>query len=599
MAEISYVKLSLTVDGGSNGILTVSSTSALVKEAIVFISSDTQEIKKLIVDEIISATEVAVRDGDLAYVYNRFDCSAYLVADSATLTQPEQSDFYTQDDGTGSIVLEEEGVGQGVVGTLDFQGSAVTASVSSGTGIITISGGGADTGDVASNPTFETQAALTYYVDTAGSDSNDGSIGSPFLTIYKALTVLPKRILHAVTINVGAGNFAGYQIWGFTFSEDPTTGLGGSLSIVGTTITATLASGLTTGTIDAAGSTNGTANSATWGTAVVTGAGWTANDLIGKWIRIDVGTGVGQYQQIAFNTTDTITITGNWTAPHSATFTIVDAGTVINSGAPGGSSYGARMFANVGNLSAPIILNTIKTTQPRGLLLDTGDCGVSVTRCAFTGNVVGITINELGGTSPLTVTNSYFVGQTSTVQRSISIAGSCQVNVTDCVFSGSVIGIGMGLLPAQITCTTNYYRAITAAATRTTGSLRCTGDRIDAVTPGSRIGYDLPMETSGNTAFGTLRLAACDISNCGTAINLVSQPAWAILTGVVSGTGNTTGLKLTRGASAIISSTTTLTTATSPTGEISIDGVSTTLATLRAASPKVIMDPDYGTKVYE
>ena len=47
---------------------------------------------------------------------------------------------------------------------------------------------------------------------------------------------------------------------------------------------------------------------------------WTADALIGKWIRLTGGTGSGQAQRIIDNTTDTITVAQNWTtAPIAGT----------------------------------------------------------------------------------------------------------------------------------------------------------------------------------------------------------------------------------------------------------------------------------------
>lgn len=52
-------------------------------------------------------------------------------------------------------------------------------------------------------------ADTTYYVATTGSDSNDGlSSGNAFLTINKALGMIPPILTHTYTINVAAGTYA-------------------------------------------------------------------------------------------------------------------------------------------------------------------------------------------------------------------------------------------------------------------------------------------------------------------------------------------------------------------------------------------------------
>lgn len=54
-------------------------------------------------------------------------------------------------------------------------------------------------------------ANATLYVATTGSDSNDGSVGSPFLTIQKAVNVAASldRSIYNTTIQVAAGTYTG------------------------------------------------------------------------------------------------------------------------------------------------------------------------------------------------------------------------------------------------------------------------------------------------------------------------------------------------------------------------------------------------------
>jgi hypothetical protein len=59
--------------------------------------------------------------------------------------------------------------------------------------------------------TQSTQADITYYVRKDGSDSNDGSANDAahaFLTIQKAISVVPQIINHTVNIKVAAGTYA-------------------------------------------------------------------------------------------------------------------------------------------------------------------------------------------------------------------------------------------------------------------------------------------------------------------------------------------------------------------------------------------------------
>lgn len=446
-----------------------------------------------------------------------------------------------------------------------------------------------------------TTEQLILYVTSTGSDNlGDGSQLNPYLTIQKAIDQLPKFINHTVEINVGVGNFAGFVIQGFIIA--PSVPLGGSLKVKGTAVTATLTSGLTTGTI--ASATAGTASTATWGTATVTGAGWTVNNLIGKWIRIDSGTGAGQYKLIAFNDATTITITGNWTtAPTGATFTILDNGTIIDAAHPGGSSSGIVIYANSSGGSGlgagtSISLDTIGNSFTRGIFWDSPGAGLYIVRCSFTCNNLGI--NTVDGSS-LNVDDSYFTGQVSTVFTSLPFSGRALMARRN-VFNISTRGVSLtgppGQNAAQQTAflTNNYYRGMSA----TTGiaviggpnsTVIALGERIDAITASSRVGYGLINSTNSTSHFS---ITACDISNCSKAIDIL-EGGYINLLGVVSGTGNTIGISATTGAAVKISSTTTLTGTT----EISIDGIAQTLATMRAQVPKVLEDSNYGTKVYE
>lgn len=59
--------------------------------------------------------------------------------------------------------------------------------------------------------------ALTIYVNsTSGSDNDDGSQSTPYATLTKAISILPKLIQGAVTINVAEGSYEFPNIFGFS-----------------------------------------------------------------------------------------------------------------------------------------------------------------------------------------------------------------------------------------------------------------------------------------------------------------------------------------------------------------------------------------------
>lgn len=60
------------------------------------------------------------------------------------------------------------------------------------------------------NVPHSTTGDVTYYVRTDGSDSNTGlgdSVGGAFLTIGKAVSMIPQVVNHVVTVNVAAGTY--------------------------------------------------------------------------------------------------------------------------------------------------------------------------------------------------------------------------------------------------------------------------------------------------------------------------------------------------------------------------------------------------------
>lgn len=70
--------------------------------------------------------------------------------------------------------------------------------------------------NVSDNPWLDSMAIdepLTLYVETTGSDSNDGTQNRPFKTIQRAIDFLkPYTIKASVTIQVGVGTFDGFIV---------------------------------------------------------------------------------------------------------------------------------------------------------------------------------------------------------------------------------------------------------------------------------------------------------------------------------------------------------------------------------------------------
>jgi hypothetical protein len=87
-----FVTTALAANGGSNGILTVGDTSDLRPGARVWLRSNAVTAIELVIEAVLSTTQVAVRDPSKIGSM-RFNSAAYLTADAATLTQNVQTDF--------------------------------------------------------------------------------------------------------------------------------------------------------------------------------------------------------------------------------------------------------------------------------------------------------------------------------------------------------------------------------------------------------------------------------------------------------------------------------------------------------------------------
>lgn len=174
-----------------------------------------------------------------------------------------------------------------------------TTRVYDGTGLPTI-------------PVKASQAATTLYVKSTGNDANVGSSSSPLLTIQEAINRIPDVLEHAFIIDIGTGSFAGFIL------GHKSLNFNGNITIQGAMKTATLATGPSSGT-----STGGDTVS-----LVHTGAGWTASDLIGKWVYVN-----SNLYLIASNTTDTLYIVGSASSMSGKAYVIQDNDTTLTSNA--------------------------------------------------------------------------------------------------------------------------------------------------------------------------------------------------------------------------------------------------------------------------
>jgi hypothetical protein len=186
----------------------------------------------------------------------------------------------------------------------------------------------------------------TYYVDpVAGSDSNPGTVGSPFLTIQKALDSIPLVVKDLYTINVAAGTCV--ETVQDIHMYSPGRFLRAQIQIIGAgaPITPVLGSGgSTTGTLG----TDPVFPSITY-TATI-GSNWAVNELRGMFVLFTSGAFSGQCFPIAANTTNTIDIAPlSGAGASGASFQIIQLSNTISSNTS--DSYCSIMAAGVGGPS--------------------------------------------------------------------------------------------------------------------------------------------------------------------------------------------------------------------------------------------------------
>lgn len=454
---------------------------------------------------------------------------------------------------------------------------------------------------------LETTAALTLYVDTAGSDSNacTASGASACLTVQGALGKIPKRIKHPVTINIASGTFDGFRIEGFYLDAATTTGA--YLVVQGTRVTSTLASGATSGTFTSGSA--GTCNTGVWGGASLAAAGWTVSDLKGRYVNITGGTGAGQIRVIADNTATTITVAGCWTAPDAtSTFVIQDSATLVNTDAtlPAIPDLAATAEAKVlvinlvhgrGIITSPntaaLVISDIRFTTGGARSLDVYSPGTAVRllRCRHDSGT-GTLRNRTRGNFVYNVDNNYFsmagVSMFNGASSSMSFRLLNSVVDSTTAFLIAVPSMNIEVIETQFIITTG---TVLAEVGRDNARINFTGVNLDC---GGSAGSLIRSNTT-TIPDGMLQtiISGTNAANCGSVFRL-KGPNILQLTNV-TGSGNTTVLELDGGPLIEIFSNVIISGAT----EIDLDGTAYTFANVRAAVPKRITDALTHTSVYE
>ncbi len=445
-----------------------------------------------------------------------------------------------------------------------------------------------------------TSSNLTLYVETTGRDTNPGTKTAPFLTIQAALDSLPRRIRHLVSIRVGIGNFAGFQIKGF--SIDPVGATAAGLSVQGTLIPFVPATGSATGattSITAPGST----------TPIVANdslATFTVSDLKGKLIEMTSGTSLGTLFPICANTATAITIPQQTGTIGGGNYAIQDWGTVITGTvklAPDAPILNVAPVAAV-DLYVYIANNTVNKTTSGGMIsiermkilistfisgsgIQSVSSGQPKFRYCQIANSGGGTSLRSSGVDGIRLTSNVFIALAVAGTSGMVLSGDRNSNITlNYILNGSS-GIGVSILNGTNELLTNNFIDTGAEGIRLIGgSVTSYGGFITGCAKGISI--------NGSLAPSHFALSNTATINSSTTVAIEVTSAFLALGATFGGTGSLVGVSLLKGARCSVSTSVTMTGTT----EVSIDGVSSTWATMRAASPKLITNT-YGTIFYE
>lgn len=445
-------------------------------------------------------------------------------------------------------------------------------------------------GDIITRP-------LTMYVSASGSDTNPGSQDKPFRSIQAAINTLSRKSIQSVvTISVGPGSFKAFSVDGTligfaTVSNHITPYITAPrLNIVGSWSTPTLTSGTTSGT-----ATGAVVNLA----AEVTDAGqsWTVNELRGKYILIG-----SNYWPIISNTATVITIpTSN---AQSGAYSIWDIGTNIDTETASVGSFGGTQTGRIAIQNISLAASTTFAISAMNLNLDgmaSGTTAVSIRNASVLLENVSmvrssssVTINAISATQArlLNLVRSY-VSFPSTLGNGVTSGlKHDSISVNNCYFRNGALGISTAPGSSVTTLLGTTFDTVASGVTSASGGIIAllAGNRFLSCTTAITVGStttssSAQLTCSANTYFGS----------CGTILSASSGSQCALAN--TSGSSNTNGIVLTKGARCQIGNTATL----GATTELSVDGTTGTLAALRAASPRVFpatANP-YSTYVFE
>lgn len=508
-----------------------------------------------------------------------------------------------------------------------------------------------------SQPLYTT-TPITLYVDpVAGLDTNDGlTAGTAVQRLMTALLRVPFVVNHDVLINVAAGTLIDTAI-----DIPPFITLGGNVTILGAIANFTPATGLASGTFDATFGAQPLVQ-----TAVVTGAGWTPDNLRnGVFVQVTSGLHTGVLLPIMTNTASTLdvvvpstTVSSGGVNLQGQTFQLVTMATIVpqtgssplvtireSSGRLVSQSFTSGGLDPVGTTNRSIVFRRLSFIRTAGssqtVVMQNGSA--FFVDCAFLDRTTGSgNLMLISQYSTAAFARTLF-STTNTATGGISTASNSTLTFGAVGFDKTNVGLGV----STSLCTINnpvYFLDCSASCITMLAYSQCSisGPVVAKNSPvalaalgGSRITYGGNL--NGNIANAT-KLLNCTVGVRvgGPSGTVSSAPAQFFLTNPIANgfliDGCTTGVELGVGGLFLVSATanawaiqnctgwgvqmvpsvsvgngfnmfqsnTGLSMSGNVSGDFALNGVTnTSLATLRAASPKLLTDANYFNRLVE
>lgn len=443
---------------------------------------------------------------------------------------------------------------------------------------------------------------LTLHVSATGNDTTGiGTLDSPFKTVQQAIYSLDGFLIRSrVTIQLGIGTFDGWYVnderTRFALSVQASENISSNgITIQGTLVNYTPTTGTTTGTIGTSVVSNGLL------TNTDLAQSWTINELRGRLVEIGSTNHV-----IVSNTATTFTVLS--TSTQSGTYTLKDYGTIVSGNpvkATGVSSLSTVVVATNATVSTTMQVSRLK------IVADATVAAVAITSARGSLGLTNVALVRQGtgstnvrcvqfGSDANCVATRCYMSITGTNGIAISNASQAEyssiINLINCLVTGAVGSVGFqgGGLTINTTQFEGFGTAISFGQSARSLFIGTSSNRfVSCTTAISMTGINALFNCSVSCTTNGSQTAYFD--TCTTCVSISGNNNCSL--GNCGGTGNTNGIVADKGATVQIGPTATL----GAGSELSVDSVAGTLATLRAASPKVfpVVPNPYNTYIYE